>query len=64
MANPDGVYEELCKRTIHTGIDLCKQVDTKDSTCSVLVKLLDEIKPMIYCEIHNWMLPDSDGIYF
>jgi hypothetical protein len=64
MANPDGVYNGLCKRTETNGVDLSKELDLNDQTCSVLLQLIDSIQPEIYCEIHNWMLPDIDGIYF
>ena len=64
MANPDGVYNGLCRRTDFGGTDLAKQIDKTDKTCVSLVDCLDNIMPKIYCEIHNWMLPDVDGIYF
>ena len=64
MANPDGVYNGLCKRTGTNGVDLSRELDSNEQTCSVLLQLMDSIRPDIYCEIHNWMLPDVDGIYF
>ena len=64
MANPDGVYNGLCKRTSFGGTDLAKSVDPTDNTSACLVDFLDNVRPEIYCEIHNWMLPDFDGIYF
>lgn len=64
MANPDGVFGGLCKRTAYDGIDMSKHVDQKDLTCSAIISFLDFVRPHIYCEIHNWMLPNVDGIYF
>lgn len=64
MANPDGVYNGLCKRTADDGVDLSKHLDAKDLTCSALIDFIDRVRPAIYCEIHNWMLPNVDGIYF
>ena len=64
MANPDGVYHGLCKLTAPDGIDLSKQIDTSDSNSALLLKCIDEVRPDVYCEFHNWMLHEFDGIYF
>ena len=40
MANPDGVYNGLCKRTAQDGVDLSKHIDRKDSTCAALVSFI------------------------
>ena len=64
MANPDGVYHGLCKLTAPDGIDLSKQVDTSDSNSTLLVKCIDEVRPDVYCEFHNWMFQELDGISF
>lgn len=64
MANPDGVYNGFCKRTEINGIDLSKQIDPTDPTCATLLDFLDTVRPDIYCEFHNWMLPHVDGIYY
>ena len=63
MANPDGVYNGLCKKTSIRGIDLSKIVNRLDPTCKSLVDLIDSLKPSIYCEIHNWMLP-IDSVFY
>lgn len=64
MANPDGVYNGLCKLSAPDGIDLSRQISDSDSTSRLIRKAIDEIKPDIYCEFHNWMLHEYDGIYF
>jgi hypothetical protein len=64
MANPDGVYKGLCKLTDTEGIDLSKDVDIDNPVSGILMRQLDKIRPHIYCELHNWMFPDYDGIYF
>jgi len=64
MANPDGVYNGLCKLSHYNGIDLSKNLDEKDSTSSILKSAIDLIEPHVYCEIHNWMLQEFDGLYF
>jgi len=40
MANPDGVFNGLCKRTSSEGIDLSKQIDSAEPTCSALLAFL------------------------
>lgn len=64
MANPDGVYEGLCKLSTVNGIDLSKKVDLNDAVSLMLKKCIDTIKPDLYCELHNWMLHGFDGIYY
>ena len=64
MANPDGVFHGLCKKTAITGIDLAKEMNSSEPTWAALKEVIDAVRPHIYCEIHNWMHKDSDGIYF
>lgn len=64
MANPDGVFNGLCKLTSLDGIDLSKRISDSDSTSRLLKEVIDEIKPHVYCEFHNWMFSEFDGIYF
>lgn len=64
MANPDGVFNGLCKKTSVDGIDLAKEIEPSDVTWRVLREAMDSVRPDIYCEIHNWMHKDVDGIYF
>ena len=64
MANPDGVYYGFCKLSAPNGIDLSKQISDRDSTSRLIREAIDRIKPHIYCELHNWMLHEFDGIYF
>jgi len=64
MANPDGVYNGLCKLTRPGGTDLSKTCDFTDSCARLLKSAIDKIQPWIYCEFHNWMWPDRDGIYY
>jgi hypothetical protein len=64
MANPDGVYNGLCKLTKIAGCNLSRTEDFKDPTAHALKQLLDKIQPTVYCEIHNWMQHKFDGIYY
>ena len=64
MANPDGVYNGLCKKTALHGIDLSKEKDGRNGVWRIIAELVDSIRPAVYCEIHNWMYPDLDGLFF
>jgi hypothetical protein len=64
MANPDGVYNGLCKKTAMSGIDLSKEYDGSNALWKMIAQTADCIRPTVYCELHNWMFPEQDGIYF
>lgn len=64
MANPDGVYNGLCKLSKIAGNDLSKEWNDNDTLSNILKNTIDRIRPHIYCEIHNWMFKDVDGLYF
>lgn len=64
MANPDGVFNGLCKKTAISGIDLAKEMNSSEPTWAALKEVIHAVRPHIYCELHNWMHKDSDGIYF
>lgn len=64
MANPDGVFCGFCKNTANQGIDLSKELNLADATCALLRKAIDAVRPDVYCEFHNWMFKNIDGLYF
>jgi hypothetical protein len=64
MANPDGVFNGLCKRTGRSGTDASKILDMDDPTTAAIKAGVDAVRPHIYCELHNWMFKNSDGIYY
>ena len=64
MANPDGVFNGFCKRTGRNGLDVSKVLDFNDPTTAAIKKGVDAVRPNIYCEFHNWMFKNSDGIYY
>jgi hypothetical protein len=64
MANPDGVFNGFCKLTAVNGLDISKQNDPKDPLWCVLRRAVDQARPSIYAEFHNWMFPERDGLYF
>jgi hypothetical protein len=63
MANPDGVYNGFCKRTAKDGLDISKVLDFKDPTAAAIKNGIDQVRPDLYCEFHNWMFKNLDGIY-
>jgi hypothetical protein len=64
MANPDGVFNGFCKRTGLNGLDIAKTLDFNDLAAAAIKKGVDAAQPNIYCEFHNWMFKDLDGIYY
>ena len=64
MANPDGVFNGFCKRTGRNGLDVSKVLDFNDPTTATIRKGVDAVRPNIYCEFHNWMFKNTDGIYY
>lgn len=64
MISPDGVYHGFGKLTSRQGVDLSKNVDGNDASCVLLINLIDELKPAVYLEFHNWMFKNIDGIYY
>ena len=64
MISPDGVSQGYGKLTTPGGIDLSKTLDMADASCVLLKTVIDEIRPSIYVEFHNWMFKNVDGIYF
>jgi hypothetical protein len=64
MISPDGVFHGYGKLTTPGGVDLSKTVDMADASCVLLKTLIDETRPSVYVEFHNWMFKDVDGIYF
>ncbi|MGZ8515803.1 MAG: M14 family zinc carboxypeptidase, partial [Chitinophagaceae bacterium] len=64
MISPDGVFHGYGKLTTPGGIDLSKSLDMADASCVLLKALIDEVRPSVYVEFHNWMFKNVDGIYF
>ena len=64
MANPDGVSLGLCKRSDVDGVDMSKSLNFNEPPLQYIKSWLDDIGPDIYIELHNWMLPDLDGIFY
>jgi hypothetical protein len=63
MANPDGVYNGYCKLSALNGLDISKHYDHSDGTARLLKQFIDDVRPDLYCELHNWMFKRTDGIY-
>lgn len=62
MANPDGVYRGLPKRTGEKGEDLSHGGALGgDSTARTLVSVIDNVRPHAFLDVHGWMHADEDG---
>jgi hypothetical protein len=64
MVCPDGVADGLCRLNRASSPDLSREIDISDNLCKVYMKLIDEVKPTLFLEFHNWMLKDHDGIFY
>jgi len=64
MTNPDGVHMGLCKRTAVGGVDLSHEgARGADATARTLVRLIDDLRPFAFLDLHGWMYLDQDGIH-
>jgi len=64
MINPDGVYNGYCKLT-SKGINLSREIiKKKDKVSCFLVDFINQVKPDIFVDIHNWMRKEEDGLYY
>lgn len=65
MAAPDGVAEGSCRiSSLENGVDLSREVNLDNRLTQIYLKLIDEIKPALYLELHNWMFKDIDGMFY
>lgn len=64
MVCPDGVADGLCRLNRVGSPDLSRQIDIHDDLSRAYMALLDEVKPHLFLEFHNWMLREHDGIFY
>lgn len=64
MVCPDGVADGLCRLNKVGAPDLSREIDIHNDLCRAFLNLIDEIKPSLFLEFHNWMLKDHDGIFY
>jgi len=65
MMAPDGVAEGCCRMSsLKKGVDLSREISSDDKLTNIYLKLIDEIKPALYLELHNWMFRDVDGMFY
>ena len=64
MVCPDGVYNGLCRLNSVNAPDLSRIIDENDILSKAYLQLLDNIRPAIFLEFHNWMIKDYDGIFY
>lgn len=64
MVCPDGVADGLCRLNRIGEPDLSRETDVRSDLCRVFMDLIDEVKPSLFLEFHNWMLKNHDGIFY
>jgi len=65
VTNPDGAAAGCCKRSRQDGPDLCHEgADSDDAAGAALARLLDELHPEGYLDLHGWMYRDHDGLSY
>jgi hypothetical protein len=62
MTNPDGVYNGLSRLTSPEGADLNRIVTVPDKAWDTIRSVLDEVKPHLFINIHNWMDKFKNGL--
>jgi hypothetical protein len=64
MVCPDGVADGLCRLNRIGSPDLSHEIDVQNDLCRAFMDLIDEVKPSLFLEFHNWMLKNHDGIFY
>ncbi len=62
MTNPDGVHNGMCRLTAPQGADLNRCREQDDDAWRSIKNYLDEVKPELFINIHNWLYKDTDGL--
>lgn len=64
IANPDGVAEGCTRLTRRDGVDLnIDAFDRPDATAEAIRHWIDELKPAVFLNFHNWMAKNSNGMF-
>lgn len=65
MACPDGVADGCCRLSgLENGVDLSREIDLTNDLTRIYLDLIDDIRPDLYVELHNWMLKNFDGMFY
>jgi len=63
MANPDGVFDGLERDTaLVNGANLAQMKTAADPAHDTIRRALEAVKPRVFVNLHNWMIPDVDGL--
>lgn len=62
MTNPDGVYNGMSRLTAPGGADLNRAFEQADSAWYAIRDYLNQVKPALLLNIHNWMSKTQDGL--
>ena len=64
MVCPDGVADGLCRINEVEAPDLSREIDINNDLCRTYMNLIDEVRPNLFLECHNWMIKGYDGIFY
>jgi hypothetical protein len=62
MTNPDGTHNGMSRLTAPQGADLNRCRKQNDAAWQALKDYVDESKPTLLLNIHNWMIKTKDGL--
>lgn len=63
MTNPDGVHNGLERDTARrNGANLGRMKTARDPAHDTIRKTLEAVRPRLFVNLHNWMIPDVDGL--
>ncbi len=63
MTNPDGVFDGLERDTaLEDGANLGRMNTAPDPAHDAIRISLETIEPRLFVNLHNWMIPDVDGL--
>ncbi len=62
MTNPDGVHNGLSRLTSPQGADMNRLATVPDKAHTAIKRVLDQVRPHLFINIHNWMGKSKDGL--
>jgi len=63
MSNPDGVFDGLERDTaLEDGANLGRMNTAPDPAHQAIRSTLEAVQPKLFVNLHNWMIPDVDGL--
>jgi hypothetical protein len=64
MICPDGVADGLCRLNERGAPDLSREIKAGYGLCKTLMTAIEDIRPHLFIEWHNWMIKERDGIFY